>query len=200
MQVGIKAAPGPRWRARGTGARQEGRTLQNIMNPNISLCCLSLLLLLNFVGAKPVSELQVSLPVHVDRWWFDGAGRVTESLLVPAESEAAPGGGDQRCALLLLGGGGGGGRRRWKHGEVGVRSSGAAAVGPVRPQQLGTGGERKRPCASLQGPFKNLQALMEPAQEGGAEELLRGPVREDRLLQWAGMLKVGAGERTENES
>ncbi|XP_074498826.1 natriuretic peptide A-like [Sebastes fasciatus] len=28
------------------------------MNPNISVCCLSLLLLLNFVGAKPVSDLQ----------------------------------------------------------------------------------------------------------------------------------------------
>ncbi|XP_035511993.1 natriuretic peptide A-like [Morone saxatilis] len=28
------------------------------MNPNISVCCLSLLLLLNFVEAKPVSDLQ----------------------------------------------------------------------------------------------------------------------------------------------
>ncbi|XP_051282068.1 natriuretic peptide A-like [Dicentrarchus labrax] len=28
------------------------------MNPNISVCCLSLLLLLNFVEAKPLSDLQ----------------------------------------------------------------------------------------------------------------------------------------------
>ncbi|XP_040009548.1 natriuretic peptide A-like [Xiphias gladius] len=28
------------------------------MSPNVSVCCLSLLLLLNFVGAKPVSDLQ----------------------------------------------------------------------------------------------------------------------------------------------
>ncbi|XP_040919601.1 natriuretic peptide A-like [Toxotes jaculatrix] len=28
------------------------------MNPNVSVCCFSLLLLLNFVGAKPVSDLQ----------------------------------------------------------------------------------------------------------------------------------------------
>ncbi|KAM7411031.1 hypothetical protein PAMA_021150 [Pampus argenteus] len=28
------------------------------MSPNISVCCLSLLLVLNFVGAKPVSDLQ----------------------------------------------------------------------------------------------------------------------------------------------
>uniref|UniRef100_A0A3B4T866 Natriuretic peptide A-like n=2 Tax=Seriola dumerili TaxID=41447 RepID=A0A3B4T866_SERDU len=28
------------------------------MNPNVSVCCLSLLLLLNFVGAKPISDLQ----------------------------------------------------------------------------------------------------------------------------------------------
>lgn len=35
---------------------------------------------------------------------------------------------------------------------------------------------------------------MEPVQEGRAEELLWRPVREDRLVQRAGMLKVRVGE------
>ncbi|XP_059190003.1 natriuretic peptide A-like [Centropristis striata] len=32
--------------------------MQKKMNPNISVCCLSLLLLLHVIGAKPVSDLQ----------------------------------------------------------------------------------------------------------------------------------------------
>lgn len=35
------------------------------MNPNMSVCCLSLLLLIDFVGAKPVSDLQVRLHLYV---------------------------------------------------------------------------------------------------------------------------------------
>lgn len=59
---------------------------------------------------------------------------------------------------------------------------GGAAVGLLRPQQLGTGGERKHPGASLQRPREDLKALVEPEQEGQDEELLRGSAGEDRLL------------------
>lgn len=117
----------------------------------------------------------------------------------PPEFKAASRRGDQRRAVLLLRGDGGGGER-WKHSQVGVRSSRAAPVGLLRPQQLGTaGGQRQRPSASLQRSDEDLQALVEPVQEGRAEELLRCPPGEDRFLQWTGMLKmkVGTGERYE---
>lgn len=34
------------------------------MRPNLHVCCFSLLFLLHSVGAKPASELQVSLPAR----------------------------------------------------------------------------------------------------------------------------------------
>lgn len=111
--------------------------------------------------------------------------------IFPTESEAAFRGGDQHRALLLLGGDGGGGERGR---QVGIWNSRGAPVGLLRPQQLGSGGQRKHPIASLQRAHEDLQAFVEPAQEGRAEELLRCPAREDRFLQRAGMLKVGSAE------
>lgn len=98
------------------------------------------------------------------------------STVFSAEFEADAGRGDEHGAVPLVGGDEGEGRIR------------RAALGLLRPRQLGSGHQRKRPGASLQGPHEDLEALLEPLQEGRTEELLRGPAGEDRLLQWTGML------------
>lgn len=101
------------------------------------------------------------------------------------EFKADAGGGDERGAVPLIGGDEGEG---WIRRQVGVRGCGAAALGFLRPRELGSGHQRKCPCASLQGSHEDLKALLESLQEGWTEELLRGPAREDRLLQWSRML------------
>ncbi|TDH10075.1 hypothetical protein EPR50_G00071100 [Perca flavescens] len=101
------------------------------MNPNISVFWLSLFVLLHFVGAKSVSDLQ------------------SLKQLLEEEINAAP---------------------YYSSEEMEVE---------------GRDGNTDKS-------HEDLQALLEPVQEGRAEELLRCPVREDRFLQRIGMLKMKA--------
>lgn len=94
----------------------------------------------------------------------------------------------EHCATLL-GGGDGRGKERWRLREIAVNGLRGAPLGLLRAQQLGACGEKKHPGASPQRPREDLQALVEPLQEGRDEKLLRGPVGQDRLLQRVRVLR-----------
>lgn len=155
---------------------------------SISFYCLSLLLLLNLVRANPVSDLQVSLPAICSQmlwirwvnWFIIVMVYFIIRMLFPSEFEATFRRGEQRRTISFLWGDGGRGKR-WKHIQVSVWFS-RAPMGLFRLRQFSSCSEGKRPRPSLQRPDEDLKALVEQIQEGRAEELLRSPAGEDRLL------------------